>query len=263
MKAYLAILSSRLRTLLQYRAAAIAGAGTQLFFGLVRMMIFEAFYLSSSIPQPMTSDQTVTYIWLGQALFLLTMVGPDPDVASMIRSGNVAYELTKPIDLYGLWFMRALSGRIVPLLMRGIPIFIVAGLFFRMQPPASVMAGTMFVMSVFGAFLLAASLVALLTMSLLLTISGEGIARLAPAPIFFFSGVAIPLPFFPDWMQPLIALLPIRGLIDTPLRLYMEHLSGGAALAALAHQFVWIVVFVMLGRMILARLIHRLIVQGG
>jgi hypothetical protein len=37
MKPYLAILSSRFLALMQYRAAAIAGAGTQLFFGLVRM----------------------------------------------------------------------------------------------------------------------------------------------------------------------------------------------------------------------------------
>jgi ABC-2 type transport system permease protein len=211
----------------------------------------------------MTSDQTVTYIWLGQSLFLLTLVGPDPDVASMIRSGNVAYELTKPIDLYGLWFTRAFGGRIMPLLMRGIPIFIVAGLFFRMQPPASLMAGTMFVVSLFGAFLLAASFVTLLTMSLLLTISGEGIARLAPAPNYFFSGVAVPLPLFPDWAQPLIALLPVRGLIDTPLRLYMDHLTGADALAALTHQFIWVVVFILLGRMLLMRLISRLIVQGG
>lgn len=43
MTPYLAILSARFRTLLQYRAAAAAGFGTQLFWGLIRMMIFEAF----------------------------------------------------------------------------------------------------------------------------------------------------------------------------------------------------------------------------
>ena len=81
MKAYLAILSSRFLALLQYRAAAVAGVCTQLFFGLVRVMIFDGFYRSSSGPQPMTYDQVVTYIWLGQAMLALTLLAVDNDVA--------------------------------------------------------------------------------------------------------------------------------------------------------------------------------------
>src|SRR5262245_38756603 len=226
MKAYLAILSSRFRTLLQYRTAAVAGVATQLFFGLVRMMIYEGFYRSSIATQPMTSEQTITYIWLGQALLLLAMLDVDKDVAAMIRSGNVAYEMIRPIDLYTLWFSRAFSGRAAPLLMRAIPIFVIAGLFLGLQAPASFLAVTMFGISLAGALLLAASIVALLTISMLWTISGEGISRLAPAPIFFFSGIVIPLPLFPDWMQHFVVWLPVRGLMDTPLRIYMAHLTG-------------------------------------
>jgi len=92
--------------------AALAGIGTQLFFGVVRMMIFDAFYRSSSALQPLTREQVITYIWLGQAMLLLTMLAADTDVAAMIRTGNVAYEMTRPIDLYSLWFTRALSGTV-------------------------------------------------------------------------------------------------------------------------------------------------------
>ena len=47
-RGYLSIFSAKFRTLLQYRAAALAGCGTQLFWGVIRMMIFEGFYRSSS-----------------------------------------------------------------------------------------------------------------------------------------------------------------------------------------------------------------------
>src|SRR5262245_11573751 len=137
MKPYFAILSSRFRTLVQYRAAALAGVGTQLFFGLVRMMIFDGFYRSSTVPQPITHCQAITYLWLVQGLLLLAMLDVDKDVAAMIRSGNVAYEIIRPIDLYSLWFSRALSGRAAPLIMRAIPIFVIAGLFLGLQAPAS------------------------------------------------------------------------------------------------------------------------------
>jgi len=263
MKRYRALLVSRFLTLLQYRSAAIAGVGTQLFFGLVRVMIYDGFYRSSSSPQPMSFDQVTTYVWLGQAMLLLAMFDADKDVAAMIRTGNVAYEMTRPLDLYAVWFTRALSGRAAPLLMRSIPIFIVAGLFFGLKMPASISAGVLFVAAAIGGLLLAASLVALMTVSLLWTISGEGINRLAAPMIFFFSGLVIPLPLFPEWMQRAIAVLPFRGLIDTPFRVYLGLLSGPEAGAALLHQMVWTVALVFTGRLLLNRGIRRLVVQGG
>jgi ABC-2 type transport system permease protein len=263
MKAYGAILVSRFLALLQYRAAAIAGIGTQLFFGLVRVMIFDGFYRSSAAPQPMSVDDVMTYIWLGQALLLLGMLDVDRDVAALIRSGNVAYEMTRPLDLYAVWFTRALSGRAAPLAMRSIPIVVVAALFFGLQAPASPAAGVLFAISAFAGLLLAASIVALMTISLLWTISGEGIYRLAAPFIFFFSGIVIPLPLFPDWAQGVIAVLPFRGLIDTPFQIYLGSLNGVNAVSALAHQALWIAAFIMAGRVILARHIRRLVVQGG
>jgi ABC-2 type transport system permease protein len=263
MKAYRAIFVSRFLSLLQYRSAALAGIATQLFFGLVRVMIYDGFYRSSLSPQPMTVDQVVTYIWLGQAMLLLVLLDVDKDIAAMIRTGNVAYEMTRPLDLYSVWFTRALSGRAAPLLMRSVPIFVIAGAFLGLRRPASLWAGTLFLFSSLAGLLLAASFVALMTVCMFWTISGEGINRLAAPAIFFFSGIVIPLPLFPDWMQRLTSVLPFRGLIDTPFRIYMGVLTGPTAVGALLHQLAWAIVFILLGRMILLRGVKRLVVQGG
>jgi ABC-2 type transport system permease protein len=191
------------------------------------------------------------------------MLNPDPDVAAMIRTGSVAYEMTRPLDLYSLWFTRAFSGRSAPIFLRAIPIFVIAGLFLGLRMPPSAGALALFIVSLCGAFLVAASIIALLTISMLWTISGEGIARMAPAVIFFFSGIVIPLPLFPDWMQGVLALLPMRALIDTPFRIYLEHLSGADALAAIVHQYVWVLAFVIAGRAFLSLGVRKLVVQGG
>ena len=98
MKAYWAVVSARFRTLLQYRGAALAGFGTQAFWGLIRVMIFTAFYASSDGSQPMTLRDTITYVWLGQALIAILPWNWDREVHDMIRSGQVAYELVRPID---------------------------------------------------------------------------------------------------------------------------------------------------------------------
>jgi len=100
---YRAILSARFRMLLQYRAAALAGLWTQIFFGLVLLTIYEAFYRSTMLRQPMTFAEIVTYVWLGQALLAMLPWNADAEIRAMIRSGAVAYELCRPIDLYSLW----------------------------------------------------------------------------------------------------------------------------------------------------------------
>lgn len=263
MKAYTSILVSRFQTLLQYRAAAAAGVVTQVFWGVVRAMIFDAFYRSSSAPQPLTHDQAIAYIWLGQAMLLLTILSVDAEVAAMIRNGSVAYEMTRPLDLYFLWFVRALSGRAAPLMMRSIPIFAIAGIFFGLTLPVSLKAGGLFIFSAVMGLLTAAALIALMTISLLWTISGEGVSRLAPGAIFVLSGIIVPLPLLPSWVQWIAEMLPFRGLIDTPFRLYLGDLHGARAVTAILLQVAWLVALIAWGRIALARGVRRLVVQGG
>ncbi len=79
----------------------------------------------------------------------------DREIAGMIRSGNVVYELLRPRDLYAIWFSRILALRTAPTLLRAVPMFVVAMLFFGMQAPASVGSALAYVVSMLAAILLA------------------------------------------------------------------------------------------------------------
>jgi ABC-2 type transport system permease protein len=263
MKGYWAIFSARFRTLLQYRAAALAGLGTQVFWGWIRVMVFYAFYQSSTASQPMTYDQVVTFIWLGQATILLLICGADGDVTAMIRSGTVAYEMLRPMDVYSLWYARAVAARTAPVLMRAIPIFVLAGLFFGLHPPASFASGCLWAASTLGSVLLASALGTLMTVTMLWTLAGDGISRLTYSAVYILSGSIIPLPFFPSWMQPVLNFLPFRGMADVPFRLYSGNIPASAGLVPVAQQFLWTLILIAFGRWLLARGTRRLVVQGG
>ncbi|MBI4872181.1 MAG: ABC-2 family transporter protein, partial [Candidatus Riflebacteria bacterium] len=200
----MAFLGARARVLLQYRAAAFAGLVTQLFWGLIRVMIFEAFYRASTATQPMSLEQVVTYVWLGQAVFAMLPWNVEPEIREMIRSGNVVYELLRPVDLYGLWFTRSLALRLVPTALRAVPLALAAALALGLQPPASFEAGLTSAAALGLALLLAAAVTALLSVLLLWTIAGEGLARLSFAAVYVFSGLIVPLPLFPDALRAVI-----------------------------------------------------------
>ena len=263
MRPYLSVLSARIRMLLQYRAAALAGMSTQLFWGLIRVMIFEAFYRTATQAQPMTYAEVVNYVWLGQALFALLPWQPDNDVRTMVRTGTVAYELVRPVDLYTFWYSRSLANRIAPALLRSVPLFCLAFLFFGLQAPASPGAAAAWALATVGAILLGGALSNLVNISLMWTIAGEGSMQMLSICIFVFSGMVIPLPLFPDEIQPILDFMPFRGLADTPFRLYMGHIPASQVWSVVGHQLAWTLALVSLGRLLLYRGTRRLVVQGG
>jgi ABC-2 type transport system permease protein len=265
MTPFRAIVSARFRVLLQYRAAAIAGIGTQLFFGLVFSAGLKAFYASADFTgtPPLSLGAVVTYVWLGQAMLGLLPWRMDDEVKAMVNSGGLAYELLKPTDLYSLWFARAVALRLAPLALRAIPLLAVAWFFFDLQLPASPDALLRWSLGLAGAVALSATITVLMNISLLWTLSGDGVQFLVPALSTLLSGSLLPLPLFPAWAQPVLTLLPFRGIMDTPHRLWLGDLSGPEAWLALGHQWLWIALLILAGRAILSRGLHRVVLQGG
>ena len=72
-----------------------------------------------------------------------------------------------------------------------------------------------------------------------------------------------PIPFFPEWAQAVMEVLPFRGIVDTPYRLYLGHIPTSEALFHLGHQLAWTAALVLAGRWVLSRGVSRLVVQGG
>ncbi|MHB1459376.1 MAG: ABC transporter permease [Armatimonadota bacterium] len=263
MSAYMVVVSARFRMMLQYRSAAFAGLGTQMFWGIMRVMIFQAFYHSSTAVQPMSIEQVVTYIWLGQAMLTMFPWNVDSDIRTLMRSGTVAYELLRPLDLYWFWFSRAIAFRTAPMILRALPMFAIALPFLGMKLPVSPEACIAWLLSMFAALLLSCAITTLMGITLFWTIAGDGIARLMASSVVIFSGMLIPLPLFPQWMQKALTFMPFRGVSDIPFRLYTGNIPTHDFLFAIGHQLAWTVVLILAGRALLARGTRRLVVQGG
>ena len=271
LRPYGAILSARFRMLLQYRAAALAGLWTQIFFGFVLLMVYEAFYRSTAAPQPMTLREVVSYVWLGQALLAMLPWNADAEIRAMIRSGAVAYELCRPIDLYSLWYARALAWRTAPTILRAVPMCVFATVVlpliglgeWRLASPPSVAAAVAFAITLVCTLFLGCALTTLTHITLLWTISGEGAVILLTTLATFLSGMIVPLPLFPEWIQPIVQALPFAGLVDLPFRVFTGHIPAAGAIAVVRHQIVWTLILVGFGRWLLSRGMRRVVVQGG
>ncbi|MGE5560338.1 MAG: ABC transporter permease [Chloroflexota bacterium] len=267
MRPYLTVFRIKLLASLQYRTAALAKLAPPLFVGLIQVMFFSAFYRNAGAGQPLTLTQTITYCWIIQLLVHVQPWSGDPEALAIIRNGNIAYELCRPLDLYGQWFSRLAAHRLVPLVVNSLPLAAVA-LFampphYRMSPPVSPGAALVFLLSLVGVVLMSAALSNILSIVTIWTINGDGLYYLFPVVFIVLSGANVPLPLFPPALQRVINILPFRALIDTPAQIYLGTIPPLAALPQLFSQLLWTAGFVALGRLLLARALRSVVVQGG
>jgi ABC-2 type transport system permease protein len=271
LRPYFAVFAGRLQLTLQYRAAALAGFATQLWFGAIRVLIYAAFYAGGAAHAPMSLANAITYTWLGQAFLAFLPWYADPDIVEMVRTGAVAYERMRPVDTYSWWYMRALAWSVARVLPRAALMVGFAGLLlplvglgkWGLAPPANVAAAGLFALSALGMVLLSAAVTLLLNVMLVTTMDDRGANAVASSVVNVLSGLIVPLAFFPDWLRPWLRAQPFAGLFDIPFSIYFGGLSGWSAAGAIAVQFGWIAALIAFGRWRLEAAMARLQVQGG
>lgn len=271
LRGYAAVAGARVRAMLQYRAAALAAVATQLFWGLLRLMILTGFYGDAPQASDFGAEHLASYVWLGQALFALFPHAIDPVVAERVRGGAVAHELLRPLDLYAHWAAGVAGWRIGMTALRVVPMVLIAAVGlpllgvreWSLAPPAGAAAAVGFAAAITLALLIGTAFTLVGQALLLRTLSASGWNALMPAVAWFCSGILVPLPYLPDPVQAVLALLPFAGLMDTPFRIYTGHLAGAAAAQALLVQAAWVVALVAIGRRLVAAGVRKVTIQGG
>ncbi len=267
MTPYLACFRAALGMALQYRTAALAGVATQLFWGLLRIVVFSAFYAGARNPAAlhMSLRQVIDYVWLGQAFFALMPIRGDAQVAAMVRDGTIAYELCRPVDLYGYWLARSASQRIAATLLRAPPLALVAVLVpaaVALSPPASAVAALLFALSLLLGIVIASNITALLSVFTLHALKGEGAVMLVTAGVFTLSAM-VPSPILPPLLRTIMEWSPFAAMLDLPFRLYVGQVDVSDAPSILLRQLAWAAALTVLGRQLLNAALSRVVVQGG
>ena len=265
MRQYLSLFRIRFINGLQYRAAALAGLTTQFAWGFMEILAFGAFYRANPAAFPMEFSHLVSYIWIQQAFLALFMPwGVGGSIVETIVSGNIAYDLSRPLDLYNRWFTESIADRVSKATLRSVPILIVAFILpapFRMTLPSDLFQ--------FGAFLISA-LFAMITvtayclidyMTAFFTMSKYNVIFVILAD--FMAGGYVPIPFFPEPFRTVAELLPFAAMQNMPLRIYSGDIAGMDAVRGIGLQMFWILVMLVFGKLMMKRSLKRVIAQGG
>lgn len=267
MKKYLAFFRLRFTMGLQYRAAALGGLVCQFFWGAMYILSMKAFYDTDPAAFPMTFPAAASYIWLQQALLtLVSMGGIDNEFFNVIQNGNVAYELCRPVDVYGMWFIRSAATRVANALLRCVPVLAVAALLpapYGMAAPPDLPAFLLFLVSLTLALGVVTAIGMIVYMITFHTITPRGVRLIAVGICDFFSGNIVPLPFFPEGFRQFSELLPFSSTANVPIRIYTGDLAGREMVVLMLMQVFWIVALVGVGKLLEWKELKTVVVQGG
>ncbi|SHI90181.1 ABC-2 type transport system permease protein [Clostridium cavendishii DSM 21758] len=267
MRAYISFFRIRFINGLQYRVAAYAGVATQFAWGFMYIMLYRAFYESNPSKMPMSLNEISNYIWLQQSLLMLFMTWfLDNEIFELIRSGNVAYELCRPLDIYKMWFAKNCATRLSKAILRCFPIILIAFFLpngYNFTIPKSSKDFTLFIVATILGFLLVVAYCMLIYIFTFYTVSEVGIRMIMVMLADFLSGGLVPLPLLPDWITKYIYYSPFGVMQNLPFRLYSGGISVHDGLNGIVLQVFWIIVLVMFGKLLVNKAIKKVVVQGG
>jgi len=248
-----------------YPAATVAGLFTNIFFGLLLAYILLAVYAETDEIGGYDVRDAIAYVWISQGLFsVVAIFGPSWfDLAIRVRSGDVATDLQRPLDLQLSTLAQDVGRAWYQLFSRAIPQFVLGAIIFEITIPNEAGRWLLFAVSIALAIPVSFGIRFMLNLCSFWLLDHRGPTLLALAINNVLSGMIVPLAFFPGSLDTLARLLPFASMLQAPIDIYVGEPIGGNAATALTLQVGWAVALYLMGRMMLAAGTRKLVLQGG
>lgn len=248
----------------QYRLAMVAGLATNVVFGFLRAaVLLGAVERAGGELAGYSRAQLATYIWLSQGLLGAVGLWGVGTLSSRIRTGDVAVDFTRPVDLQA-WFLAEDLGRAgYALVLRGLPAVAVGLITTGMAFPDTVgpwVLGAFSIVLAVAVNFLCAFVVDTIAFWVIET---RGMFNLFVVVRSFLVGVFVPIHLLPGWLQAIAWSTPFPSILQTPIDILAQRQTSADALAGVAVQAGWVVAIGALGHLLVRAGGRQLEVQGG
>ena len=226
---YLACSRLSFLKLIAYRLRYFTGIITYFLFVSVHYFIWQAVFKSKppgTLINGFSLEQMVTYVavgWISRSLYFSDI---DEDIAEMVKSGQISIYLLRPIKFHLVMISEAFGALIFRFCLFTVPIASVLLFFFPILPPKSGLHAFGFLLATFASFFVLVEVNFLLGLLCFVLKSIDGFMRAKYFFIQLFSGLLLPLAFFPPWFKNIMEFLPFKLIASTPLEIYLGKING-------------------------------------
>ena len=249
--------------MLAFRLRYFTGIITYFLNVTVYYFVWSAVYSSGQSFAGYNLSQMLTYVsvgWIIRSFYWNTI---DQEMAYEVIEGKIAMDLIKPVSMQWMWISRAMGESAFRLGLLTVPVAIVVALVFPVQGPSSRDNFALFLVSVLGSFFLMGAINFMIGTCAIPLQSILALIRAKFWLIELLSGLLIPMSFFPQPIQRVLAWLPFEHIAYTPLQIYLGKLDHATALRTLGIQWFWVVGLLVLAHLWWSRASEKITIHGG
>jgi ABC-2 type transport system permease protein len=246
-----------------YPAATFAGLFTNTVFGFMIAYILLALYHERTHVGGYSASATLTYVWITQGMLAMIAVWGWNDLALRIRSGDIAVDLSRPLDPLRAGLADDFGRAFYQALFRGLPPLVVGALVFDLTAPGNPLVWVAFLCSVVLAVGLSFAFRFLYNSTAFWLLHYRGAMVMSSLVASLLSGLFIPVVFFPGWLRTIAYATPFPGMLQVPVNVFVGRTHGLHILVALLVQAVWLAVLLVAARLTFAAGTRKLVIQGG
>jgi ABC-2 type transport system permease protein len=257
---YLRLVRAGFQRYATYRQAMVAGLATNTVFGFIRCGVLLTVFTGSARVAGYDPSRTVTFVWIGQGMLAVVLLWGDTNFGHRVRSGDIAVDLLRPVDLQAALLAEDLGRAGFALLTRFTGPLLIGLAFFDLTLPGSALRWAAFAVSVLLAILVSFAIRFLLNLVAFWLLDWRGVVIVYGAISGVLTGLVIPIAFLPGWARAAVWATPFPAIIQAPIDIAIDR---GSVVALLAHQLAWAVLLLAAGRLVLAAAVRTLVIQGG
>jgi ABC-2 type transport system permease protein len=225
--------------------------------------LWKAIYGGQGEIQGLSVSQMTTYVavaWMARAFYFNNI---DREMAMEIKDGKVAIELIRPYSYLGMKVMQGLGEGIFRLFFFSVPGMVIVSLIFSLQFSVSLATFGLFFLSILLSFFINTQINLLTGITAFFLYNNTGLIRAKRVVIELFSGLILPISFFPLWAQDIMTFLPFQGISYIPSMIFTNGFSYHEALAAIGTQALWVAGLIIPIYFLWLLAKKQLVIQGG
>lgn len=247
---------------LAYRVANWAGLFTNSAFLLFRASVFQACYQHQTSIGGLDLLDATTFVTVTQAALMVAPQWGAVGLAADIRTGQIAVDLLRPIDLFTVTMARRLGVSAYFAVARMVPILAIGWVAGLLALPS---------VSAFLAFLASLALGAWIGNTVLFLIetsafwleAERGVRMIVLGLSVLPSGLLLPVVWYPEQVQTVFRATPFAYTLNLPAEIWLGRTGGAGLAGAFAVQLAWAVGMTVACRWALLRGARRLQAVGG
>jgi ABC-2 type transport system permease protein len=266
MKLYWQIMLNAIQSNTTYRFHTFISTLSRIVSVFVQISLWTALYkgaeaLQISIPQATLHDMWM-YTIFGTLISLLVSNNNIYSISDKIQTGNIEMNIIRPIGLFRTLLFETMGSKVFTILMEIIPILVLGLFVFPISFPLG-WTVFWFLVTLLNGFIVFFLLTYLVGLCSFWYIRIFHLEFMLNHIINFFSGMMIPLWFFPKALFTFTSFLPFKLIYFSPLSIVLGKTNDTGIGQTLLQGYAWIILLAGAIVIIWHMGKKRLIIQGG